>query len=61
MLALCETVGMEKKGIKGKPNPPKKPLPPGPEAERLKLEGNWKDNVRTALGKKRPKDGWPKE
>ena len=34
---------------------------PGPEAERLKLPDDWKANVKTALAKKRPKDGWPKE
>ena len=34
---------------------------PGPEAERLKLPGDWKANVKTALTKKRPKEGWPKE
>jgi hypothetical protein len=34
---------------------------PGPEAERVKLEGDWKANVKTALSKKRPKEGWPKE
>lgn len=32
----------------------------GPEADRVKLEGDWKTNVKTALGKKRPKEGWPK-
>ena len=33
---------------------------PGPTADRLKLDGNWAKNVKTALGKKRPADGWPK-
>jgi hypothetical protein len=33
----------------------------GPEAGRVRLEGNWKANVKTALAKKRPKEGWPKE
>jgi len=32
----------------------------GPEAERLKLEGNWKDLIAKALAKKRPPGGWPK-
>jgi hypothetical protein len=34
---------------------------PGPEADRLALAGDWKKNVQTALGKRRPKEGWPKE
>ena len=33
----------------------------GPKADRLKLPGDWKANVKTALAKKRPKEGWPKE
>ena len=28
---------------------------------RVKLIGDWKTNVKTALSKKRPKEGWPKE
>lgn len=32
----------------------------GPEAERLKIDGNWVDAVDTALKKKRPPEGWPK-
>lgn len=47
--------------MKGKKPPPRrKTKPPGPEAERLKLAGDWKQNVGTALGKKPPKGGWPK-
>jgi len=38
----------------------KKPAPSGPEAERLKLIGDWKQNVGVALAKKPPKGGWPK-
>jgi len=38
---------------------PKKP--PGPEPERLKLTGNWMENVKKALDKKRPADGWPQQ
>ena len=38
---------------------PKKKLT-GPEPDRLKLEGNWKDLVAKALTKKRPPTGWPK-
>ncbi len=33
----------------------------GPEPERVVLSGNWKNNIKKALAKKRPKDGWPKE
>lgn len=33
----------------------------GPKPERLKLKGNWEKQVKKALGKKRPKAGWPKE
>ncbi|HYL90628.1 MAG TPA: hypothetical protein VEU32_17905 [Burkholderiales bacterium] len=33
---------------------------PGPEAERLKLRGDWQALVGKALSKKRPKKGWPK-
>ena len=32
---------------------------PGPKAEAVKLEGNWKALVKTALGKKKPAEGWP--
>lgn len=33
---------------------------PGPDPEILKIEGDWKDAVKKALGKKRPAGGWPK-
>lgn len=33
----------------------------GPEADRLKLEGDWKQNLKEALAKKRPADGWPQQ
>ena len=33
---------------------------PGPEAESLKLDGNWKDRLAQALKKARPEGGWPK-
>ena len=33
---------------------------PGPEADRLKLEGDWKDRLAQAVKKPRPKVGWPK-
>ncbi len=32
---------------------------PGPEPERLNLEGDWEKLVGKALKKKRPKEGWP--
>ena len=38
----------------------KKPKPPGPEPEHLQLDGDWGENLRKALEKKRPPDGWPK-
>ncbi len=34
---------------------------PGPDAERLVIEGDWEDAMRKAMGKKRPPDGWPKD
>ena len=33
----------------------------GPEAARLKPEGDWKQNIKEALAKKRPEEGWPKQ
>jgi len=39
----------------------KTPKPRGPEPDRLKLEGNWKDAVKKSLSKKKPTTGWPKE
>jgi hypothetical protein len=38
----------------------KKKGTPGPKADRLKLEGNWKDLMKKALSKKKPPGGWPK-
>jgi hypothetical protein len=32
---------------------------PGPMPGKLKLDGNWKDLIKRALQKQRPKDGWP--
>lgn len=32
----------------------------GPKPETLKLKGDWQGLVGKALGKKRPKKGWPK-
>ena len=31
----------------------------GPKPDHLKLEGPWEEAVKKALGKKKPKDGWP--
>jgi hypothetical protein len=33
---------------------------PGPEPERLKIEGDWEEAMKRALGKKRPPEGWPR-
>ena len=33
----------------------------GPKPERVKIDEGWEDAVKTALEKKRPKDGWPKD
>jgi hypothetical protein len=33
---------------------------PGPDPERLKIESDWKDAVKKALRKPRPKGGWPR-
>jgi hypothetical protein len=32
---------------------------PGPEPDRVKIEGDWEEAVKRALGKKRPPEGWP--
>ena len=32
----------------------------GPPPELLKLKGDWTKNVKKALEKKKPPDGWPK-
>lgn len=33
---------------------------PGPKPEMLEIEGDWKEAVKKSLGKKKPKNGWPK-
>ena len=38
----------------------KKKPKPGPVPETLKLSGNWQDNVKRSLQKKKPASGWPK-
>lgn len=32
---------------------------PGPQPDRLKLNGDWKDAAKKALKKERPPEGWP--
>lgn len=32
----------------------------GPSPQTVKIEGDWEQAIDKALGKKRPKDGWPK-
>lgn len=39
----------------------KPPAKPGPEAERLKLAGDWEEMIKHALGKPPPKRGWKKK
>jgi hypothetical protein len=41
------------------PTPPK--VVPGPKPDTLKIEGDWKEAIKTSLNKKKPSDGWPKE
>jgi len=31
----------------------------GPKPDNLKLEGDWQEAVKTAIKKKKPKNGWP--
>ena len=33
---------------------------PGPEEERLKIEGDWEDAMAKSLEKQKPEGGWPK-
>jgi len=40
--------------------PPKKKAKPGPKTEVLKLEGDWRDNIRKSFKAKKPASGWPK-
>ncbi|MEM9347709.1 MAG: hypothetical protein AAGB26_13940 [Planctomycetota bacterium] len=32
---------------------------PGPNEERLKLDGDWEDAMKQAMEKPRPEGGWP--
>jgi hypothetical protein len=38
----------------------KKAATPGPQADRLKIDRNWKDAVKKSFEKKKPAEGWPK-
>jgi hypothetical protein len=38
-----------------------KPAPRGPEPDLLKIDGDWRDAVKTSLEKKKPASGWPKD
>jgi hypothetical protein len=49
-----------KKKAASNSNHSKKKDTPGPKADRLKLEGNWRDLVKKSLSKKKPAEGWPK-
>lgn len=47
---------MPKKITKSKPTK----ATPGPKPDILKIEGDWKDAMKKAMGKKKPASGWPK-
>lgn len=32
---------------------------PGPDPDRLKIDGDWKDAIGKALDKEKPPEGWP--
>jgi hypothetical protein len=51
---------VKKKKAVSNSNHSKKKATPGPEAERLKLKGNWRDLVKKSLSKKKPAEGWPR-
>jgi hypothetical protein len=42
-------------------NHSKKNGTPGPKADRLKIDSNWKEAVKKSLSKKKPPEGWPKD
>ena len=33
----------------------------GPKPDHLKIDGDWEDAVKQALGKEKPEEGWPEE
>ncbi len=35
-------------------------MKPGPEPDRLNIDGDWEDAMKKAIDKERPEDGWPK-
>jgi hypothetical protein len=39
---------------------PERTQKPGPEPDRVKIEGDWEEAMKRALGKKRPPGGWPR-
>jgi len=53
----CATMPLVAKKPK---NTEKKKAKPGPKAEVLKLEGDWRDNIRKSFQAKKPVTGWPK-
>ena len=55
---LCLRWGCKSK--RGSQMPDREAPRPGPEPERLKIDGNWKDAIGRALKKERPEGGWPK-
>jgi hypothetical protein len=46
--------------MNGHPQKQPNPAKPGPKAETLKIEGDWKDAIKRSLEKKKPLGGWPK-
>ncbi len=45
---------------KKKPGATKKPQPPGPRPDLLKIDCDWQRAVKKSLEKKKPESGWPK-
>jgi hypothetical protein len=41
-------------------SPRKSALFPGPKPETLRIEGDWKDALKSSLAKKKLPEGWPK-
>ena len=33
----------------------------GPKPDHLKIDGDWEDAMKKAMGKEKPKEGWPKD
>jgi len=33
---------------------------PGPEPARLRIKGEWKQAIKKAMKKRKPREGWPK-